>query len=677
MRRTLLLMLAACFYGMRISFGSDIESTTTWLAQSLVAPEQPQAEIEGYLAARIPRMPQITSRQEWDRQAESIRKEMLAKVIYRGKGAEWRDAQLGIDWQEVLHGDEGYRIKKLRYEALPGLWIPALLYEPLHFTGPTAVALNINGHDANGKGADYKQIRCINQAKRGMLSLNVEWLGMGQLRGTGYGHGRMNQLDLCGTCGMAPFYLAMKRGLDVLLSHPHADPKRVAVAGLSGGGWQTIFISALDTRVTLANPVAGYSSFLTRIRHHSDLGDSEQTPNDMATVGDYTHLTALLAPRATLLTYNIKDNCCFASDHALPPLLDAATPIFKLYGQESRLRSHVNHDPGTHNFERDNREALYRTLIDESFMGQPGMAATEMDSQAEVKSAEQLRVSLPEPNADFNTLAKQLAQSLPRDAVLPTNRADAEAWQPGRRQRLQERISYRDYSVQAEKVSEEVKSGITATGFRLHLGENWTVPAIELTPSQPKGTTLLCGEAGRSKLAATVEELLESGQRVVAVDPFYVGESQIRTRGYLWSLLVQTVGDRPAGLQASQLTAIARWLHTRYAESPLHLEAHGPRLALSALCAAALESEAIHSVKLHQSLASLHEVIESNTSFEQQPELFCFGLLEQFDIVTIAALVAPRDVRFTGGTDRHKQELSPLTAWYQLWDKKVDPLQSK
>src|SRR5207249_7315151 len=112
------------------------------------------------------------------------------------------------------------------------------------------------------------QIRSINLAKRGMLVLNPEWLGMGQLSSEGFHHSRMNQIDLCGSSGLAPFYLCMKRGLDILLSLPNADPQRVAVSGLSGGGWQTIFISALDTRVTLCNPVAGYSSFRTRIEHH-------------------------------------------------------------------------------------------------------------------------------------------------------------------------------------------------------------------------------------------------------------------------------------------------------------------------------------------------------------------------------------------------------------------------
>ena len=122
---------------------------------------------------------------------------------------QWRDAPLRIDWQESIPGGPGYRMKKLRYEALPGLWIPAILYEPQsEQPGAVPAVLNVNGHDPKGKAAVYKQIRSINQAKRGMLALNVEWLYMGQLRQDGLMHWRMNQIDLCGTSGLAVFYLA-------------------------------------------------------------------------------------------------------------------------------------------------------------------------------------------------------------------------------------------------------------------------------------------------------------------------------------------------------------------------------------------------------------------------------------------------------------------------------------
>src|SRR5690606_31497106 len=230
--------------------------------------------------------------------AARLRCVILKGAVLQGEAERRREAKGRAEWVETIDGATGVCIRKLRFEALPGLWIPALLYEPATLEGKVPVVLNVNGHDPVGKAAVYKQIRCLNQAKRGMLALNVEWIGMGQLRTPGFSHARMNQLDLCGASGLAPFYLCLERAIDLLLAHEHADPSRLAVAGLSGGGWQTIWISALDERVTLANPVAGYGSFRERIDHLADLGDSEQTPVDFAGMADYTHLTALLAPRA-------------------------------------------------------------------------------------------------------------------------------------------------------------------------------------------------------------------------------------------------------------------------------------------------------------------------------------------------------------------------------------------
>ncbi|MGE0758121.1 MAG: acetylxylan esterase [Pirellulaceae bacterium] len=365
---------------------ADETAIGTWLAKPILGADTAQREVERFCEAKVAALPAVANREAWEAYAHRLRNEVLDRVVLRGEARQWADRPTRIEWLDTMDGGEGYRIRKLRYEAVPGLWIPALLYEPSKLSGRVAVALNVNGHDAQGKAAAYKQIRCINQAKRGMMALNLEWLGMGQLRGDGYVHYCMNQLDLCGTSGLAPFYLAMKRGLDVLLTHPHADPARVAVTGLSGGGWQTIVISALDPRVTLANPVAGYSSYRTRLAHHSDLGDSEQTPTDLAAVADYAHLTALLAPRPALLTYNAKDNCCFAAGHALAPLLEAATPIYGLYDKKASLQSHVNEDPGTHNFEIDNRQALYRMLGKHFFADQADYSATEIACESELKT---------------------------------------------------------------------------------------------------------------------------------------------------------------------------------------------------------------------------------------------------------------------------------------------------
>ncbi|HIM22962.1 MAG TPA: hypothetical protein EYM30_02055 [Verrucomicrobia bacterium] len=592
------------------------------LAQEIIGPDLALEEVRVFNETRVPDMPSVRSAAEWKAKAREYRRNVLNKVVFRGEAAKWRDTPLQVEWSAVIEGLPGYRIRKLRFEAVPGWWIPALLYEPTKLSGKRPVVLNVNGHDGKGKAADYKPIRCINQAKRGMIALNVEWIGMGQFASR-MSHYQMNQMDLCGTAGIAPFFLNMSKGLDVLLSHPNADPKRVAVAGLSGGGWQTIFISSLDERVTLANPVAGYSSFKTRARHGMDLGDSEQTPNDLALYADYTHLTALLANRAALLTYNAKDNCCFTAGHALPPLLAAAQPIFRLLGRGEFLRSHINHDPGSHNFELDNRQQLYRFIGDVFYQGQE-YDWQEIPSADEVKTYDELLVDLPEENGGFNSIALGLMETLPKP------------FEGDKRRRLLEVVSAKNYTAKAKRVRGEG----AMVHFQFQVGDDWTLPGTVFTPDAPMATTLLIADAGRKAQAERVESLLAKGRRVVAFDPFFFGESKIKSRDFLHVILMHAAGERALGVQASQISAVAEWAKKQYRQ-PVELMSAGPRLSVAARLAA-VQSNAISALKLHDPMKSLKEVIRENKGANHMPEMMCFGLLESFDLPQIEALIAPR-----------------------------------
>ncbi|QDT99755.1 prolyl oligopeptidase family serine peptidase [Gimesia aquarii] len=628
------------------------QNLKTWLAKPIIEKELPWKEVQKYVAPRVPGMPEIDSVNAWEKYISKVRSNVLNKVVFRGEAAKWRDSKLNVVWLETISGGPEYKIQKLRFEAVPGLWVPALLYVPKQLSGKVPVVMNVNGHDRNGKAADYKQVRCINQAKRGMIALNIEWLGMGQLNVPGLMHYRMNQLDLCGTSGLAPFYLSMERGLDVLLSHPNADPERVAVAGLSGGGWQTIFISSLDKRVTLSNPVAGYSSFLTRNYHTKDLGDSEQTPNDLAVYADYTHLTAMRAPRPTLLTNNSKDNCCFESGYAQPPLLKAAFPVYKLYDKENYLQSHVNDDPGDHNFLQDNREALYRMFS--AHFSEPGkpLPTKEIECTSEIKSADELKIELPKNNETFHSLALRLCKDLPRKAAFSSIKNP--------RKLLKKIVHYKKTLATGEKSSQAAIDNTTIKFWKLRINDDWTVPATEFSKGPSKSTTIVVADEGRKSLASTVEKLLAQGETVLAIDPFYFGESKISQRDFLYGLLVASVGERPLGIQASQLTAIARWLQKKQNQNSVKVQAEGPRSSLYTLAAAAIEPKTFSSIRLKDSMGSLKQIIEENKSVNQAPELFCFGLLKAFDIKQLVELAGSEKVQFIEPSDRVKQELPQI-----------------
>jgi len=267
----------------------------------------------------------------------------------------------------------------------------------------------------------------------------------------------------------------------------------------------------------------------------------------------------------------------------------------------------------------------------------------EIASEAEVKSADELRVELPEPNGSFHSLAMSLAAELPRDASLPAP-ADFAKWQTERRAKLAEIVKAKQYAVQAEAIADEVRNGSKATFWKLKIGGDWTIPAMEIVRCDPKSSVIVVSDNGRAGAAEMIEALLASGKRVVAVDPFYFGESKIAQRDFLFGLLISAVGERPLGLQASQLAATARWAQSQYRSGPVTVVALGPRSSLFTLVAAGLESSAIAAIDLRGTLGSLKETIEQNRGVNEAPDLFTFGLLEEFDIKQLLALVGPRPI---------------------------------
>ena len=584
------------------------------LAKPILAANQPLVEVQVYTASHVRSLPLVGTAQQWTQTKEQLRQQLFNEVVLRGEARKWADAKTRVEWLDVLPGS-GYRIKRLRYEVVPGLWIPALLYEPEKLDGKVPVILNTNGHEGTGVANDYIQLRCINEAKKGALALNFEWLGMGQLKMDGFSHTRSNQLDLVGTSGVALHYLSQKHGLDILLAHPNADPSRVAVTGLSGGGWQTILISSLDPRVTIAAPVAGYSSFVTRAQFpEQDLGDSEQTPVDLAAVADYTTLTAMRAPRPTMISNNAYDNCCFRGDYANSPLIWAARPFYALYGAAAKLTAHINFDAG-HNYGQENREAFHRFVRDNFYGGDDAaFSAQEIPSESGVRTAEQLKIELPAGNLDIHQLALMLSEGLPRKTGAL---------------KLADVVKARTYQVSATATGPGLEvEGIRVRSWRLRLYQDWTLPAIEMGDPASRNVTLLIGDQGRAALATEARRLVTlEGRRVIAVDPFYFGESKIAKRDWLFALLISSVGDRPLGIQASQIAAVARWIG-----SPVTVESFGPRTSLIASVAAALEPRAIAAANSHGALSSLHDVLRSDLTVDKFPEFFTFGLLEAWDL---------------------------------------------
>jgi dienelactone hydrolase len=585
--------------------------------------------------------PPPRSAAEWTAAAKRSRDSVLREIVYYGWPREWVEAPPRFEDLGEVPAGPGYRMRKLRYEIVPGFYSTAILYEPARKSGRMPAVLNVNGHVGPlGKAVEYKQKRCINQALQGMFALNLEWIAYGELAHPENGHFWAAHLGLAGANPVGLFYLAMRRGLDYLYDRPDVDRSRLAVTGLSGGGWQTITLSALDERVAVSVPVAGYSSIVSRIERNGDVGDIEQNPPDLLRFADYDRLTAMRAPRPTLLIYNSEDDCCFRAPLVKSYVYDRILPFFRLYDAEDKLAWHLNTDPADHNYQLDNRQAAYR-FITRAFGLPP--AEWEIPVNDQIKTVDELRVGLPSDNLTVLGLAKELA----RRARGGTADSVAALPAPQQRELLKQTVRYSPVAVEhAWAVHNTMSRGLETVSYRLSFANRLTATGVSLQAlAVPANAplTILLNDQGKKESGAAAAERVNRGDLVFALDLLYTGDGA-PARPALYTQMVETLGERNLGLEAAQLIATARWLLARRSGEEVRVEASGIRSQLVTQVAAALEPQLFSHINLEGAMRSLRHIFEAPIPYEQAPDVFCLDLYKRFDMDTLAALAAPAKV---------------------------------
>ena len=612
--------------------------------QVLAGDDSGALQIRAFLKRRIPPLKLPPDGDRWNRESAALRKKILEAVILKGIPPGVREARPTVLQGETLDTGHGYLIRKLAYEGYPGIWIPALLYLPKELKGQVPAILNPNGHEPAGKAVPYKQVRCINFAKRGMIALSYDWPGYGQLKrgiidhrddtNAFVAHNNAAYLDLCGQSGVGVFYLIARRGLEVLLSLPNVDRRRVGMTGLSGGGWQTIILSALDERIRLAIPVAGYTDMLSRIENPSDTGDLEQNPPDLGLYADYSHLTALLAPRPALLIYNHND--FFNPRTTGPRIYEAAMPFFKLFGAGDGFRFHDNLKPGDHNYELDNRQQAYQ-FISEHFLRKEQRIDQELDCSGEILTEAQATVNLPGKNATWRDLALNAAKELPR-TPLPSGQPTP-TWANELRSKLKKVVRFPSLTASiSELPGSSGQTTIAARRLLFTMGQDWRLPALELPADRPRGTAVIVADGGKAAAAEAAGSLLRAGWQVVAVDLLLDGELAAPN----WprcqvAHMLETVGERLVGVRAAQLEAVCQALAKSRPGLPIRIVGVGPEAALAALVTGCL-SDTAQTLVLIKLPATLKGLLAQGVYQMDAPSLFCPGLLELAEIEHLKVL---------------------------------------
>jgi len=555
---------------------------------------------------------------------------------------------------------DGYRIEKLIYESLPGFLVTANVYVPASRRPPFAAVVGVAGHSNTGKAAAAYQSAWISMARRGFLVIAYDPPGQGErseywdaaLGRSRIGIGTREHTMAGLQCMLTGTNIARYeiwdgiRAVDYLLTRPDVDPKRIAVAGNSGGGTQSAYLSVAEPRLAAAAPSCYITSW-SKLWYAPGPQDAEQNFFGFLRDGlDFGDFLISMAPRPVSMMTAIRD--FFPIDGARATFREAAA-VFAAGGARDKIGL-FEYDDG-HGWTKPRREATYR-FLEAAFHGRkddPGI-----EGELSVEPAVTLQV----------TATGQVSTSGGTETVASLNRKLAEQIYPKRRAAaggdaaalVRERLGVGAVGkVKAVGMGMLGRDGYLIERLALEIAPGITAPALLLVPqagTRPLPGVLYLNSAGKAADAAPggdMEALARAGHVVLALDARGWGETTPagRSGGYGASyqsfMRAYLLGRSVAGMQVEDALHGLEYLRTRSEVDRNRLAVFGKgNGGVIALYTAALEP-AVRKVAVERGLTSYMAAVRA-PQHEDVFEVFVHGVLEDFDLPDIARAISPRPV---------------------------------
>ncbi|MDP2337362.1 MAG: acetylxylan esterase [Bacteroidota bacterium] len=275
---------------------------------------------------------------DWEKRAEVIRQGIL-------KGMKFDQMpKVGNEFKAIIRNTrtmDGYIVENIAIESFPGFYITGNIYRPIKADKKCPAILTPHGHWSDRRMSPDVQIRSACFARMGAVVFAYDMVGYGDSKQVTH---------------KIPIALLLqtfnsKRVLDYLVSRPDVDPERIGITGESGGGTQTIMITALDMRIKVSVPVVMVSSYFfggctceSGMPVHKS--ETHQTNN--------VEIAALCAPRPMLLISDGGDWTKNTPRIEFPYI----QKVYALYDAESKLDN--AHFPGErHGYEATKRYPVY------------------------------------------------------------------------------------------------------------------------------------------------------------------------------------------------------------------------------------------------------------------------------------------------------------------------------
>jgi dienelactone hydrolase len=561
---------------------------------------------------------------------------------------------------------DGYQLEKVVYESQPGLHVSANLYIPTGGRPPYPGVLFQMGHALDGKASPLYQRCCQGLARLGFAVLGFDPMGQGERTyypGVKPSRTRLGSADdehtvpgrqmlLLGDSSTRMQTWDAVRSLDYLASLPFVDRARLASAGQSGGGTNTMLLAAVDGRLACAAVACPNTENLAVADFHSpgSTDDAEQNFPGSGPVGfDRWDLVYPLAPKPLLVAVSERD---FFGTYS-PMYIENGREefgrlarVYDLLGRKGQLAWFST--PLPHGLHYEMRLAIYRWF---RRWLQPGLPEVAGEPPTAPETEQDLFVSG----------SGNVVRSFSGETPFSLNRKRTITRTPaGLRQLLG---LDPPLPPQAQILGKTEFRHTTVEAVEVASAEKVWVPAYVFRPKQGglKELVLVLEPGGRNLWHEDelYDELARRGYAVCAPDLRGIGDmtpefargaarharSHNSDEHYGWSGL--TFGKPMVGQRVSDVLALIAGLRARpeFATLPVRVAARG-MLTVPALFAAALE-ESIRSLYLAGGLISFRDLVDTE-DYSHPMSNFVPNLLRHTDLPETAAAIAPRRLVLAG-----------------------------
>lgn len=555
---------------------------------------------------------------------------------------------------------DGYTIENVVFQSLPGFYVTANLYVPTGIEGPMPAIVVTAGHAmAEGKNYDLYRTAQLGLVRQGFVVLAYDPIGQGERKLRGYSHSVSYPALLVGHSNLRYMLWDSIRAVDYLETRGEVDPKRIGIAGNSGGGLNTMYAMPIEPRFAAGASFCCLCSFEAWIKDGGDHCICNHLPGITQNIEQF-QFVGLSAPRPFMAGNGQLDRI-FPIEGTRDTIL-RAKKIYGLYDLADRVE--LSSVPAGHGWSKPLREAGYG-WFNRFLQGRgDGSPVPEPEIPLEDQKSKDLYVfkdgKLPADAKSYIDLVREEADRLVQDyPSVPSEPEQYTAWSKDLREQLWQTLGGQPTSVESAPSEHGAFDwqGRSVKRLSIQTESNFEVPALLIQPEATEGPLplVIVLDAGGKQAAMeseTVRRLLDQPIAVLALDVRALGEGKVKANQCASDAIV--LGRPLLAQQAWDVIATARTLSQQEGIGKVTVYGRGST-GLIAILAAALSDE-IDAVATQWTIASFVDAIAD--PLPQPMWAYAPSILKVADVPQLAAMCAPRPLLLADPVDGNKEVVS-------------------